>query len=304
MMRPLSWLWLAWLGLAACQPAAVQPPGASSGPPATPFVATPTLAVVAPTSSAVDPSPVPLLTASWPTPGIPSPTALLPDSGWETLRPGLERRRINLYAESGLFNDTLYILRLDPALFRFELGYRPGQPQRLEAWLAETGALIVCNGGFFTPEFTATGLIIVDGAPSGISYQGFGGMLTIVDGVPAVRGLAQQPYDPQERFDAALQAFPLLIEAGGRLAYDDDSPQRARRSVFALDRDGRVVLLVADRSQFTLAGLGRYLLESDLNLDIALNLDGGPSSGLLVREPAEGVPAYVSLPGVILVFPR
>lgn len=298
-MRRFSWPWLVWLSLTACQPAPPPLPEIGPGPTPTLVIATPTLAVVGPTLEAAEATSLPLSTL------VPSsPTPLAPDSGWETLRPGLERRRINLYTESGLLSDSLYILRLDPALYRFELGYHPGQPQRLATWLAETGALIAFNGGFFTPEYIATGLIVVDGDPGGVSYQGFGGMLTIVDGHPSVRGLVRQPYDAQERFDAALQSFPLLIEAGGQPGYDGDSAQRARRSVIAQDRAGRVVLLVADRSQFTLAGLSRYLLESDLELDIALNLDGGPSSGLLLREPAEGTPAYAPLPGVILVFAR
>jgi len=55
---------------------------------------------------------------------------------------------------------------------------------------------------------------------------------------------------------------------------------------------------------FTLHQLSAYLVQSDLDLEIALNLDGGPSSGLLLSDPPSGEPALVPLPVVILVFPR
>jgi hypothetical protein len=50
--------------------------------------------------------------------------------------------------------------------------------------------------------------------------------------------------------------------------------------------------------------LSAFLVQSDLELEIALNLDGGPSSGLLLADPPQGEPALLPLPVVILVFPR
>jgi hypothetical protein len=55
---------------------------------------------------------------------------------------------------------------------------------------------------------------------------------------------------------------------------------------------------------FTLNQLSRYLVESDLELEVALNLDGGASSGLLLAEPAEGIPAFSLLPAVITIYPK
>jgi hypothetical protein len=74
--------------------------------------------------------------------------------------------------------------------------------------------------------------------------------------------------------------------------------------VIGQDRAGRLLFLVADRGYFSLHQLSLYLTHSDLELDIALNLDGGPSSGLLLAEPAEGIPAFSVLPVVITVNPR
>ena len=98
----------------------------------------------------------------------------------------------------------------------------------------------------------------------------------------------------------------MLVKPGGELGFPAESEDnvRARRTVIAQDREGRILFLIAPRGQFTLHQLSRYLTESDLNLDIAINLDGGPSSGLMIANPREVIPSQSLLPVVILVFPR
>lgn len=237
---------------------------------------------------------------------LPQPTqpAANPDSGWESLHPGFERRVINITtAETGL-RDSLYILRVDPAVYRFDVAYHPGQPQSLEQWQTETGALLVVNGGYFTESYDATGVVVVGGQASGVSYQDFGGMLTITAGGPSLRWLPQQPYDPAEGLLAGLQSFPMLVTPGGQLGYPDEDGQRARRTVIAQDTDGRILFILAINGTFSLHQMSRFLVESDLNIDRALNLDGGASTGLLLSDPPEGIAAFDLLPTVITVYPE
>jgi hypothetical protein len=273
-------------------------------------------------------SPAPTLTpASSPT-GEPLPLDTPLDSGpsdsnWVRLRPGLEHRYIwirdaenrnaenrnaeNRNAENQIL-ETLYILRLDPAAFTFRVAYQP-QGQTLETWLAQSGALIAFNGGYYRAEgetLIPTGLTIVDSQPIGETYADFAGMLAIGPAGVDLRWLAQAPYDPAEGLTSALQSFPLLVKPGGVLGFpaelEDNQP--ARRSVIARDRSGRFLLMAAPRGYFTLHQLSAFLVQSDLEIDIALNLDGGPSSGLLLADPPEGEPALLPLPVVILIFPQ
>jgi hypothetical protein len=65
-----------------------------------------------------------------------------------------------------------------------------------------------------------------------------------------------------------------------------------------------VLFIVASSGSFTLHRLSAYLVASDLDLYIAVNLDGGPSSGVLLASPMEQVPALVPLPVVITVLDR
>ncbi len=251
------------------------------------------------------PSPTPILPAA-PTAVAPaaSPTPLAPDTGWETARPGLERRVIRFFDADGRLAEHLYILRFDPALYEFRVGYRPGEPLSLQEWQAETGALAVLNGGFFAEDFTATGLVVVDGQASGASYGAFAGMFAVTAVGPEVRWLGARPYDPNEPLQYALQSFPMLVKPGGAAGYAEAGGEPARRTVIGQDGDGRILFILAPRGRFTLAQLSQTLAASDLNLDTALNLDGGTSTGLILTDPPASIPAYTLLPTVILVYER
>jgi uncharacterized protein YigE (DUF2233 family) len=234
---------------------------------------------------------------------VPSPTPLV-DTGWQPLRTGLERRVIKLYDQEGRQIESLYLLRIVPDEFVFAIAHSPGEPKTLAEWQAETGALLVVNGGFFTPEYESTGLTVVNGQKYGSSYDGFGGMLAINGTGPELRAVAESPYDPAERDWYVLQSFPLLVSRGGTLAYASDEDDSARRTVVAQDRQGRILFIVAPWGRFSLTDLSEYLLKSDLSIDIAVNLDGGASTGLLLAHPDEGIPAFTLLPTVITIAPR
>ncbi len=237
---------------------------------------------------------------------ITAPSSLpLSDGTWTVLAPGLERSHILREADSGRAVERVYVLRVDPAQIRLDVAYAPGEARSLDRWLADTGALAVVNGGYFTAEFHATGLLIADSVQYGATYGAFAGMLAIdAAGHADLRWLQQQPFNPDEPLTAALQSFPLLVQPGGLHGFPDDGGLPARRTVVARDTDGRFLFIVAPGGTFTLHGLATWLVESDLAIDIALNLDGGTSSGLLVATPPEGAPGFVAVPSVVALYPR
>ena len=144
----------------------------------------------------------------------------------------------------------------------------------------------------------------VDGQASGVSYGDFAGMLAITAEGPELRWLAERPYSPTEPLPYALQSFPVLVKPGGQLGFPDEDSHSARRTVVGMDGNGRFLLILSRRGNFTLHQISAWLAASDLNLDIALNLDGGPSSGLLLANPQENLSSLASLPSVIIIFPR
>ncbi len=252
------------------------------------------LATPSPSLPTVQSNPTPTVIPIIPTP----PT----DSGWVPLQTGLDRRTINLYTAEGALKDSLYVLRVNPVQFRFDVGYSPGEPKTLRQWQAETDALIVLNGGYFTPEYLATGLTIVDGVASGTTYT-FGGMFWTENGAPHLQPLAIEPYRPNQPIEDGLQAFPMLV-IDGEASFVRESADRARRTAIGIDINGNVILIVTARSYFTLPEFSSYLAQSDLNFIHALNLDGGTSSGVLLTNPIEEVPALVLLPTVLVIRPK
>ncbi len=96
----------------------------------------------------------------------------------------------------------------------------------------------------------------------------------------------------------------MLIKPGGVLGIPEDDGIAARRTTIAQDRDGRIII-VCPQGAFTLQGLAIYLLRSDLGLDVALNLDGGSSTGLSLRlgEERLEIPSLLPVPAVITISP-
>jgi uncharacterized protein YigE (DUF2233 family) len=241
-------------------------------------------------------------------PNLPSTADLAPEAGWSLLQPGLERRVIQIYADQNQPVESLHIWRLDQNYFRMEVAYDE-TPRSLETWQRETNALMVVNGGFYSVEnerYSPNGLTIVNGNATGRSFNGFGGMLAITAAGAELRWLAQKPYNSSEPLQAALQSFPILVQPGGELGFgaEKENNVSARRTVIGQDKDGRILLIVAPQGYFTLHQLGVYLTGSDLNLEIAVNLDGGGSTGILVASPPEVIPPARPLPFVILVYAR
>jgi uncharacterized protein YigE (DUF2233 family) len=234
-------------------------------------------------------------------------SAPAPDSGWLAGSSGIAVRHMRVAAAPGQSPIPLVVVRLDPAAIRLRVGYTPAQPRSLSSWFAAEQPLLAVNGGFFTEHYQSTALVISDGAASGASYDGFGGMLAVAaDGGIELRALRDHPYDPGEPLTQALQSFPMLIFPGGTLATLTDDGQRARRTAVALDHSGRLLFIISPTSSFTLRGFAGWLSQSDLDIDVALNLDGGSSTGLYLKAGAldEQIDSWGPLPQVLLVEPR
>ena len=243
-----------------------------------------------------------------PVPSLSGTIETLPDTGWSQLRPGLERRLIRIYNDQHVQVELVYLWRLDQKSYRLDVAF-DGRPRSLETWQKETNASLVMNGGYFSIEnerYSPNGLTIVNGETLGSSFDGFGGMLAIKEDWAELRWLVEEPYQVYEPLQAALQSFTMLVRPGGELGLGPEREDNiaARRTAIAQDKDGRVIFIVAPQGYFTLHQLSVYLTESDLNLDIAVNLDGGGSTGILVADPREIIPSRVLLPFVILVYPR
>jgi uncharacterized protein YigE (DUF2233 family) len=248
------------------------------------------------------PSPSPVIV---PTPTLipwPTPTPLPVDTGWQTLRPGMEVRSLDVTA--GPNTERVTISRIDPAHARVRVFYQPGGGYPVSAWAEQMDAQLVVNAGYFTAEKFVTGLTVANNERYGTVYGDYAGMLAVThEEVVSVRWLRHWPYDPNEPLREAVQSFPVLVKPGGVMGFpaEGDDGRRSRRTVVGQDMEGRLLLLIAPRGYLSLHQLSSWLAESDLNLDTALNLDGGTSSGFWMRSGPQ-VDSMIPVPAVIAVL--
>ena len=219
--------------------------------------------------------------------------------GWRVVQDGLWQMDTTAQPDDSPLPEPLTVFRISPEQFTFRVRYTPGSPQFVSAWAAqEPEAALVFNAGFFDEQYRATALIVADGAAYGSSYRDFGGMFGVQGGEAFLRSLAREPLLPGEVFEQAIQSAPLLLAADGSI-YSGSDLSPARRTVLARSRSGDIVLIVAPGGGFSLPALARWLADSDLDLEIALNLDGGSSTGYW--GPSGGVDSYAPVPAVVSV---
>jgi hypothetical protein len=147
---------------------------------------------------------------------------------------------------------------------------------------AANGAMAV-NGGFFGEGGKPVGLVVSRGevlspfAPrlSGGVFLVDGGRASIADG---------ESFDAGAGATFAVQCRPRLVVHGAAHVARDDG-QRAERTALCLRDGGRALDIVIARSHEggpSLFALGHYLASA--GCDDALNLDGGPSTGVAWRD--------------------
>lgn len=229
------------------------------------------------------------------------------------LAPGIEGRALSIPAgPQDVGPIRAAAVRIDPTSSLVRVHYDPAAPVPVGVWQARTGAPVVINASFFQEDNTVAGLLAAGGEVYGTSFDqidapGYesGGMFGMAGGALSIRSTERAPYQPGESLQEAVQGLPLLIEEGLPLGFD--LPERpARRTVVALDSSGRLVLISVAYGAMTLPSLRDWLASSpDLSLRSALNLDGGPSTGIAIGigERPMLADSLSPVPSVIAVYP-
>ncbi len=177
--------------------------------------------------------------------------------------------------------------------------------------LQATGAIAGVNGGYFDPQaFLPSAMEIESGRVTGLleTKHPFEGSLVVLDGkaqllwsseLKEVRGITQM-----------VQCSPALVSGGMAVkGLGNATTPVFPRTFIATDSKGRWVMGVCRR--LALSGLVSMLAShqviTEFRIDRALNLDGGPSSGLWCRdasgtehEDKEGT----RVRNMVAVFPR
>ncbi len=219
---------------------------------------------------------------------------------FRVLKPGFETGGIKV--QSGIFASELAIVRVDPKLWSLRV-YKSSEPKTAQEVSTATNSDAVINANFFGTDLKPLGLIIADSKLQHPLQLG-GKTLTGV----FFRDRNQSKIVFRDKFKVsneiteAIQAGPRLISEGQSISIPQDSS--TRRSAIAIDRKGRI-LLFASKDRFpglSLVELQEILLRKELEIQDALNLDGGGSSQLYVSSQNPGNKIDVSGGDKVPVF--
>jgi exopolysaccharide biosynthesis protein len=156
----------------------------------------------------------------------------------------------------------------------------PEKPFLLHEIAAHSDSVII-NGSFFDQNFVPTGFV-KDG--NIISQKLFdfdkSGAIFFDQGMVQVTGAMQNDF---VHASGAVQSYPVLIQ-DGISQVQKDSGHRARRTAVARDEKNNLVIIIADETEISLYEFARALATLTPHITTALNLDGGPSTGMVVRS--------------------
>ncbi|MEM6732897.1 MAG: phosphodiester glycosidase family protein, partial [Myxococcota bacterium] len=168
------------------------------------------------------------------------------------------------------------------------------KPTSIDGWLSHLDVPVVFNAGQFDEDDDHLGWLKGEGEWLSRAYrEQWKALLVSAPSEGAawsgIVDLERSEPDVAERYRNVLQSMMLVDVASGVRVRETD--RTACRTVVAQDAQGRM-LLVMTEGAVTLAKLGRWLVESDLGVVRAMNLDGGLESQVAMRTDEASMSLY------------
>lgn len=233
-------------------------------------------------------------------PDVASSTASSPTVGeWISVGKGAERAEFSFATSSGAI---IVLYRFQPEHYRWRF-LQALPPKNLLGWKGSaTGSVLMVNGVFFHEDELPSGFLKIKGEQIGKRrFDEDKSGIMVLDPTPKI--LKTSLDDP--RVVAAQevgQSYPfLLMDGEPRVA--TDTGKIARRTFIGEDRDGRIYVGIVPFASISLHNLAQVLKKLPITWQHVLNLDGGPSSGLIssFRRHSELIDSYAQVPNVISV---
>ncbi|MBI4642833.1 MAG: phosphodiester glycosidase family protein [Deltaproteobacteria bacterium] len=207
---------------------------------------------------------------------------------WRALGRGLSFAEIQVFRQNEPV-DTLAVVKVDPASNAFRVQHH--KPQSITAWQKELGAPVVFNASYYSKDNQPCGLILSNGNPMGPrrNTQMRGMFVAEPKGLSpdipraTILDLTITPISVKTLpWTQGVQSYPLLLDYKGRIRVWN-SPKTAQRTVIAIDRHSYIMIFNTNEAYFTLYDFAHFLKASTLEIDSALNLDGGTEAQLYIK---------------------
>lgn len=236
-------------------------------------------------------------------PVSPTSTPTVPSTviGWSTRGPGVERLQTS-FSTSTASDLILYRFAIAEHSFGF---VHTTSAAALSEWSKRSPETVfLSNGVYFHEDQLPSGWLKIQGQV--IGKRAFdrdkSALLELApkaDIVTDTAEIGKRMFYAEE----AAQSFPLLISHGAS-SVKEDSGRTARRTFIGIDKDHEFLYVgIVPYAGISLFELSRVLAELPVHWDAVLNLDGGPSSGLVFHDArqSEQIDSYVTVPNVFVV---
>jgi hypothetical protein len=218
-----------------------------------------------------------------------------------TVAPGIAHATFQMRPEDAEpFSGHAFKIDLDVAELRLVPTGGPSSRRTVEEIVAAYPAVVAINASFFDKDGRAMGLAVDEGRLiAGDKRQSWGALVVNRKARIVLGGEIADPL----AYRLVVQGLPRLV-VGGKV--QPLKPQVAERT--AVCAEGSVVVLVVSRKVGTTA-FARFLADptekGGLGCEVALNLDGGPSTQLVVKLPALALslPGGWGVPNALVVAP-
>jgi uncharacterized protein YigE (DUF2233 family) len=209
---------------------------------------------------------------------------------WKELATGVTFARVEATRYCKLGSPGVAAVRLDPARCRLEPYHELefSETATIMEWAERLKVPVVLNAGLYDTHRRHLGTLIRKGHDLGgnrhVTWKGVLALDPREAGLPPAALLDLNiPADVamETKYATVVQSMMLFDRNGDIRVRQTD--RIARRSAIALDRQGRVLLLVTEGA-YTLWDTGVLLRESGLDLVQALALDGGNEASLVVES--------------------
>jgi exopolysaccharide biosynthesis protein len=220
-----------------------------------------------------------------------------------TVAPGIVHATFEVRPDDAVaFSAHAFNVDLDVADLRLIVAGGPASRRTVAAIAAPYPAVVAINASFFDTDGRAMGLVVDEGRVMAGGKRRNWGALVIDDRNARIVLGAEIRDDHTHRL--VVQGIPRLVVEG---KIQPLKPQLAERT--AVCAKGNVVVLVVSTKAET-TPFARFLADppdqGGLGCRDALNLDGGPSTQLVVKLPALqlSVPGGWGVPNALVVVPR
>ena len=198
---------------------------------------------------------------------------------WQPLKPGFEVTEIPVLSNRGEV-DRLYLARIDPKLYSFSTHSQAAQRWTISDWEKQLPqAALIVNGSFFAPDRKPDTPFISHGQNLGpAAYDAHAGVFVAGPAGAQVVDLTGGGdwQTAVQNADTAMVAYPLLVGKDGQSHVTVTSDWLANRTFVAEDKTGHIVIGSTKEAFFSLTREADFLRTALPDLQVALNLDGGP----------------------------